>query len=72
MEELALRRELEMLRYATQQNVSLEKVKADLAKKVMDLNSTKELVGLNAKAAQLPKPPVEPPGLAPDGRSFTQ
>lgn len=70
MQELALKRELAMLEYANNQRISLEKVKADLAGKAMEINATKELVGLNAKANQLPKPPVEPPGRAPAGQSF--
>jgi len=69
-EELALKRELAMLEYANNQKITLDKVKADLAGKAMEINATKELVGLNAKASQLPTPPVEPPGTAPAGQSF--
>ena len=72
MAELQLKRELAMLEYANQNKVTLDKIKADLAKKAMDINATKELIALEARASQLPKPPVEPPGRAPAGQSFTQ
>lgn len=72
MAELQLKRELAMLEYANNNKVTLEKIKADLAKKAMDINATKELVALEARASQLPTPPVEPPGTAPAGQSFTQ
>lgn len=71
-QELMLKRELAMLEYANREKISLDKVKADLTKKAMDINATRELVALNARADQLPKPPVEPPGLAPAGESFTK
>lgn len=72
MAELQLKRELAMLEYANANKVTLDKIKADLAKKAMDINATKELVALEARASQLPTPPIEPPGRAPAGQSFTQ
>lgn len=72
MAELQLKRELAMLEYANANKVTLDKIKADLAKKAMDINATKELVALEARADRLPTPPVEPPGRAPAGQSFTQ
>ncbi len=72
MARLELERELAMLKYANDNKVSLDKIKADLAKKAMDINATKELVTLEASADRLPNPPVEPPGRAQAGESFTQ
>lgn len=72
MAELELKRELAMLEYAQKNGVTLEKIKADLAKKVMDINATKELAGLKAPASMLPTPPVEPPGVAPKGESYAK
>lgn len=70
--ELALKERLAMLDYANKRNITLDKVKVDLAKAVMDNNLTKELAQVKAPASQLPTPPVEPPGTAEPGRSFTQ
>lgn len=69
-EELVIKRELAMLEYANDNKVTLDKIKADLAKKAMEINATKELAGLKAGADMLPKPPVEPPGIAPAGESY--
>lgn len=69
---LELTKEIAMLDYANREKVSLDKVKADLAKKAMDIQSTKELAGIEAPASMLPTPPVEPPQQAPEGESFTQ
>lgn len=71
-EELVLKRDLAMLDYANANKVTLDKIKADLAKKAMEIQATKELAGMKAPADQLPKPPVEPPGIAPAGESFTR
>jgi hypothetical protein len=78
-----LDRQLELLKISTNKELdvwqqdgsnkqALEKIKADLAKKVMEIQSTFELARLEAPARRLPEPPVEPPGLAPEGQSFTQ
>lgn len=72
MAELALRRELALLDYANSKELSLETVKAQLAQTAMKLNATKELAAMEAGANRLPTPPVEPPGIAEDGHSFTQ
>lgn len=68
--ELEIKRELAMLDYANTNKVTLDKIKADLTKKAMEINATKELAGMGATADRLPKPPVEPPGLAPAGESY--
>jgi hypothetical protein len=51
---------------------SLNKIKADLAKKAMEIRATFDLANIEASADRLPKPPIEPPGRAPVGKSFTQ
>lgn len=68
--ELELKRELAMLEYANKNQITLDKIKADLAKKSMEINATRELASMGAPASALPTPPVEPPGLAPQGESF--
>ncbi len=70
--ELQLRRELAMLEYANQNKMSLESIRADLAKESMRLTTQKELAGLTAatKAPQIAEPAVEPPGKAPSGEAF--
>jgi hypothetical protein len=49
-----------------------DKIKADLAKKVIDIQATLDLVRAEANADRMPKPPVEPPGKAATGNSYTQ
>lgn len=70
--ELDVRRQLALLEYANREKISLDKVKADLAKKAMEIQSVERLVGLKAKAEDLPKPPVEPPGRARPGGSYVE
>lgn len=70
--ELQFKYELALLEYSNQQKLSLDDAKLQLARDAMKINSTKELAELNAPANMLPKPPVEPPGLAKSGESFTQ
>ena len=69
-EELMLKRELAMLEYANTQKVTLDQIKADLAETAMKLRTQKELAAIGARARQMDKPPVEPPGKAPAGQSF--
>ena len=52
--------------------LTLEQVKADLAKTVMKINSVKELAGMKASADALPAPPIEPAGKAAPGMSYQQ
>ena len=72
MQKLMIERDLKMMDLSLKQNISLDKIKADLSKKAMDITATKDLVAMNANAAQLPKPPIEPIGKAEDGKSYTQ
>ena len=71
MKELEMKLNLAQLEFAMQNKLSLDEVKAKLAMKVMDIRNTQDLAKMNARADQMPKPPVEPPGRAPAGRSFT-
>lgn len=70
--ELQYKYELALLEYSNQQKLSLDDAKLQLARDAMKINSTKELAELKAPANLLPKPPVEPPGLAQKGESYTQ
>lgn len=79
-EELALKKELAIMEFASKHQLSLDQVKAKLADTAMKLRVQKELAaaqaGLDAKlhttpsAADLMKPPTEPPGRAPNGSAF--
>jgi hypothetical protein len=70
MAELELKRELAMLDYANKRELTLDKVKSELAREAMKINATKELAGVKAPADLMPKPPIEPPGQAPNGESY--
>lgn len=72
MNELMLKRELEMLKYANANKMTLDTLKADLAKESMRLNTQRELAGLRATADRMTTPPTEPPGRAPAGQSWQQ
>lgn len=64
--------ELEEMRLAGADRQSVMRSKNDLAKKVMEIQSTWKLAQMQAPANALPEPPIEPPGRAPDGQSFTK
>ena len=70
MVELAQRERIAMLDYATQNKVTLDKIKADLAKTAMELRTQKELAGADGKGPQVTEPPTEPPGRAPEGEAY--
>lgn len=75
MAELSVKRELALLEYATQQKVSLDRVKSDLARTAMTLKTQRELAGADHQlraAEQVAKPAFEPPGRAKPGRAFQQ
>ena len=65
IEEMQLRERLAMMEYANKNQMTLDKVKADLSKTVMTLNLQEKL-----SAGQVATPAVEPAGRAPDGQSF--
>ena len=50
---------------------AMDKNKTSLAEKVMDIQATLKLVREEAHADMLPTPPVEPPGKAKHGKSYT-
>lgn len=72
IEELQLKRELELLKYANQNQMQLNDIKTQLAKDALKIQATKELVELEATADRLPKPPIEPAGRAETGRSYQE
>lgn len=80
MQELMVKRELALLEYANREKINLDKVKADLARESMKLQTQKELsaasMELNVKSGkispQVATPPTEPIGRAEDGRAFEQ
>lgn len=68
--ELQIRYELAMLEYANREKLSVDKIRADLAKESMRLRVQKELSGADGKGPQVANPPTEPPGRAPDGEAY--
>lgn len=79
MAELQLKKELAMMEYASTHQLSLDEIKASLAKESMRLNVQRELSGatlaLDAHkhyAPQVANPAVEPYGRAPNGQAFAQ
>ena len=68
--ELQIRREIALLGYANQQQISLDKVKADLAKATMEMSLQRELAGKDGKGPQVADPVVEPEGRAPEGEAY--
>ena len=68
MQELQIKRELAMLDYANKRDMTLDKVKSDLARESMRLSTQKEMAGL----AQVTTPLVEPPGRAVEGHAYEQ
>ena len=76
LHELELKKQLAMLEYANREKISVNEVKAQLAKTVMELNVQRELnASDNAREMARPKdmePPVQAPGRAGDGNAFEQ
>jgi len=70
MAELTIKRELALLDYANKRNITLDKVKADLAQTAMELNLQRELSGKDGKGPQVADPAIEPAGRAPEGEAF--
>lgn len=64
--------QIEMMKFAESRGQTLDKVKADLAKETMRLNTQKELSRQNIVAKQVAKPAVEPAGRASPGKGFQQ
>lgn len=80
MQELMVKRELALLEYANREKINLDKVKADLARESMKLQTQKELSAAameldstNAKVSpQVATPAIEPIGRAENGKAFEQ
>lgn len=72
MRELEMKYALAQLEYANKHQITLDQVKADLAKEAAKINLQRELAHLDAKTEQVLKPPVEPNGRAPNGEAFTR
>jgi len=77
MQELQVKREIEILKYSTQQKISLEEAKVQLARDSMKLNVQKELAAAAGAmdlhkhhTPQIATPLVEPAGRAPDGQAY--
>jgi hypothetical protein len=56
--------QIEMMRLAQKENITLQEIKAMLSKESMKLNVQREI------ATQVARPSVEPPGRAPNGKAF--
>lgn len=72
--ELDQKERIAMLQYATQERITLDQAKADLAKTAMQLRTQKELAGMgdSATGPQVATPPTEPPGRADDGQAYQE
>lgn len=74
MQELAVKREIELLKYANEQKISLMQVKADLASDALKMKTQKELsmisAGMKKSTPEMENPPTEPAGKAAPGESF--
>lgn len=70
MAELGVRRELALLDYANKRGLNLDKVKAELAKTAMTLQTQERMANANNQARQVAKPAFEPKGRAPNGQAF--
>jgi len=68
MRELEIRREIALLGYANKRGLTLDDIKADLAKTEMTLQVQRELAGV----AEVAKSAAEPAGKAPNGEAFTK
>ena len=70
--EIQTKRELALLNYANQRNISLDQVKAELAKESMRLRVQKELAGATNAAEQVAPTDMEPVGRAAPGHAFQE
>ena len=78
MAELQVRREIEILKYSTQQQISLATAKTQLARDSLRLGVQKELAAASGamdlhkhySPPQVAQPAVEPAGRAPEGQAF--
>ena len=64
--------QITLAKFAEERNLSLEAAKVELSKIAMQLQTQKELAGLDAHGPQVSKPPTEPPGRAYDGQAYQE
>jgi hypothetical protein len=60
-----------MLKYANAHKIKLMEVKSEMARDAMKIAAQKEMAAED-RAHEVLKPPTEPIGRAPTGKSFTQ
>jgi len=65
-----LRLQIKMMELSSQQNISLESIKASLADSALKLQTQKELSRDSLKTTQVSMPETEPVGQAPDGQAY--
>lgn len=68
---LELTSNLEIMKRDGASQEHIDGIKSEFAKLVMKIQSTERLVAKKANASELPRPPVEPPGRARAGESYT-
>ena len=64
--------QIKQMEFAQQSGLSLQQIKADLAKEASKQNLMRELTDKKMNTAELTKPPIEPPQKAAPGRSFQE
>jgi len=69
---LELERELALLKYANERQISLDDAKVALARDTMKLQVQKELAGADGEGPQVATPPTEPEGRAAPGRAYQE
>lgn len=69
---LELERELAVLKYANDRQISLDDAKVALARDTMKLQVQKELAGADGEGPQVATPPTEPEGRAAPGRAYQE
>lgn len=72
LQKLELERELALLKYANERQISLDDAKVQLARDTMKLQVQRELAGADGKGPQVATPPTEPPGRADDGQAYQE
>ena len=69
---LELERELALLKYANERQISLDDAKVALARDTMKLQLQRELAGADGEGPQVATPPTEPAGRAAPGRAYQE
>jgi hypothetical protein len=64
--------EIQMMKFANEKDISLDKVKAMLASDAAKLKLQKYLADRDGVSDEIVSPPTEPTGKAQPGRSFQQ